>query len=263
MKKLTAATGVGISAIAGGLALVGSGSDAMTETTTSISTSTSVSTSTTMTSAEASGPKSTIGDYIKENGITATPMHHGHPGPVVDLPVPDGWTLLPEREDAPYGGIVFNEPANTPDNPPLSLRSSGRLTGNVDQNKIFELAPNSVMNLPGFQALDEPHKDNLGGYEALEFGGTDSPDGALTTIAQKTVVIPAEDGVYILQINGTSARCRNADVDGRHQRHRREDYDHDLRLRPDALKSPTPRRSAPASAAHPYSARTARRPAGR
>jgi Probable lipoprotein LpqN len=191
MKKLTAATG----AIALGLALVGCSSEAKTEPTTSTSTSMS-----TTTSAQASGLKPTIGDYAKENGITVTPMHHGDPGPVVDLPVPDGWSQLPESEDAPYGGITFDAAAN-PENPPMVVAKFAKFTGNVDPDKIFELAPNSMTNLAGFESMVEAHKDTLGGYEALEFGGSYSPEGALTNVAQKTVVIPGQDGIYVLQLN--------------------------------------------------------------
>lgn len=37
--------------------------------------------------------KYTIADYVKDNHFTETPIHHGDPGPNVDLPVPAGWQL--------------------------------------------------------------------------------------------------------------------------------------------------------------------------
>src|SRR6185312_3574741 len=111
MRKSALAVGVAIATISLGVGLVGCGSDSKTsKESTSTSTSTSTTTSakpTTTTSAEASGPHETLDEYFKKNNIQETPITHNTPGaPVVDLPVPEGWSQLPESEDAPYGGIV-------------------------------------------------------------------------------------------------------------------------------------------------------------
>jgi len=41
----------------------------------------------------------------------------------------------------------------------------------------------------------------LGGFDATQIGGTYTKDGVKRAIAQKTVVIPGQDGLYVLQLN--------------------------------------------------------------
>ena len=93
MKKLTAASVVGIAAIALSFGLAGCASDTKTEAATSAETATTTTTTEApTTSAQASGPSYTIVDYIKDNGIVETPIHRGDPGsPTVNLPFPPGW----------------------------------------------------------------------------------------------------------------------------------------------------------------------------
>ncbi|AMC62465.1 lipoprotein LpqN [Mycobacterium tuberculosis] len=125
MKHFTAA----VATVALSLALAGCSFNIKTDsapttspTTTSPTTSTTTTSATT--SAQAAGPNYTIADYIRDNHIQETPVHHGDPGsPTIDLPVPDDWRLLPESSRAPYGGIVYTQPAD-PNDPPPSLRSS-------------------------------------------------------------------------------------------------------------------------------------------
>ena len=78
-------------------ALVGCGHDHKsadkTTTSTSASTSTSSGTSSQTSAAPAAKAHYTIADYVKDNNISQTPVHHGDPGPNVDLPVPPGWQL--------------------------------------------------------------------------------------------------------------------------------------------------------------------------
>ena len=95
MKKMTAVTTVGITAVALSLALVGCGSN--TKTDTKASTSTPTATTTTKppptSPAAAAGPNKTIQDYIKENQIVQTPIRRGDPGsPTINLPIPPGWS---------------------------------------------------------------------------------------------------------------------------------------------------------------------------
>src|ERR1700757_4903232 len=147
MKHLTAAT----ITVALSLALVGCGSS--NKTSPSTSTSTSISTSTTTTAATSATPgaqaNKTIADYITENHITETPVHHGDPGPNVDLPVPDGWQIN-QNAGTSYGGIVLTQPTNPADPPTISALFS-KLTGHVDQAKIIQYAPNELLGLPGYQ----------------------------------------------------------------------------------------------------------------
>jgi hypothetical protein len=210
MRRLTAATGAGITAIALSLALVGCGSDSKTESTTSSKTSTSTSAAApTSTSAAASttpaaaGANKTIQDYITENKIVETQIKRGDPGPTINLPVPDGWESKDGLQDAPYGAIVYKD-STVPDNPPRILALLSKLTGNVDPEQILALAPGELKNLPGYDGATEGQRDQLGGYNAVQIGGTYTDGSKKGMVAQKTVVIPAAGGIYVLQLNAFS-----------------------------------------------------------
>jgi Probable lipoprotein LpqN len=203
MKHWTAAT----IAVALGLALVGCGSSNKTSPSTSTSASTSTSTSTsTKTSATSATPGAkagpTIADYISDNHITETPIHHGDPGPNVDLPVPNGWQLN-QNSGTSYGGIVLTQPANPADPPSISALFS-KLTGDVDPAKIIEYAPNELLGLPGYQGTGNGQASTLGGFQAWQLNGTYQKDGKTRAVAQKTVVIPSQGALYVLQLNADS-----------------------------------------------------------
>ena len=76
-----------------------------------------------------------------------------------------------------------------------------KLTGNVDPQEILDLAPGEMNNLPGFEAWNEGATSTLGEYPAFQLGGTWQNEGLTKITAQKTVVIPGHDGVYVLQLN--------------------------------------------------------------
>jgi hypothetical protein len=76
-----------------------------------------------------------------------------------------------------------------------------KLTGNVDPQKIVDLAPGELNNLPGWKAMNEGEASTLGEYPAYQLGGTWTQDGQTKIVAQKTVVIPGSDGLYVLQLN--------------------------------------------------------------
>ncbi len=87
------------------------------------------------------------------------------------------------------------------DDPPSIIALVSKLTGNVEPGKVLEFAPGELQNLPGFEGGDAGNPSTLGGFDATEFGGTYTKDGVKRAIAQKTVVIPGQDGLYVLQIN--------------------------------------------------------------
>lgn len=215
MRKLTTVTGVGIATVALSFALVGCGSATKTEEkkaeTTSSKTESATSSATTTSKAEKSGlsgPETTgksrtIQDYIKENNIQETVISRGDPGPSIDLPVPAGWEVKSGLPEAPYGAIVFAG-SKVPDNPPRILAIFEKLTGNVDPNEILALAPGELQNLSGFDGPEEGNPSTLGGFDAVQLGGNYEVDGVKGKVAQKTVVIPASDGLYILQLNAYS-----------------------------------------------------------
>jgi hypothetical protein len=200
------AGGTAIAVLALGLALAGCGSDtksapSSSASSSSASSSTKSSSAAPSTSAQA-GKNETIADYIKENGITETPVHRGDPGsPAVDLPVPAGWADAGAKTP-PYawGAIVFTDPAMATD-PPSIVALMSKLTGNAEPDKILEYAPGELKNLPGFEGMGEGSKSTLGGFDAYQFGGSYVKDGVKRMIAQKTVVIPGKDGLFVLQLN--------------------------------------------------------------
>ena len=204
MKKLTAASAVGIAAIALSLGLAGCSSDTETEATTSPETATTTTTTTEAptTSAQASGPAYTIVDYIKDNNIVETPVHRGDPGtPTVNLPFPPGWEDAgPRTPQWAWGAMVFTDPAAAND-PPTIIALMSKLTGNVDPAKILEFAPGELKNLPGYEGEGNGSASSLGGFDAWQMGGSYMKDGTKRMIAQKTVVIPGQNGLYVLQLN--------------------------------------------------------------
>lgn len=198
---------VAIAAIAIGFGLSGCGSDTKSEPTTTETTS-AAATATTSKAApapappDAAGPNKTIVDYIKENGIVEAPVHRGDPGsPTIDLPFPPGWEDAGNRKPQwAYGAIVFSDPAMAQD-PPTIIALVSKLTGNVDPAKILEYAPGEIKNLPGYEGAPEGSPTTLSGFDATQIGGIYTKDGVKRAIAQKTVVIPGQDGLYVLQLN--------------------------------------------------------------
>ena len=206
MTRSSRAGVVAITAIAVGIGLSGCGSDTKSEPSTSketSSTSSSTSSKAAPTSTpQAAGPSKTIVDYIKENGIVESPVHRGDPGsPTIDLPFPPGWEDAgPRKPEWAYGAIVSTDPAFAQD-PPSIIALVSKLAGNVDPAKVLEYAPGEIKNLPGYDGAAEGSPSTLGGFDATQIGGTYTKNGVKRAIAQKTVVIPGKDGLYVLQLN--------------------------------------------------------------
>jgi hypothetical protein len=200
---------VAVAAIALSLSLAGCGSDTKTEETSTTDTTTSSEAAATTTGeaapttpGQAKGPNRTVVDYIRDNGTTETPVKRGDPGsPTIDLPFPPGWEDAgPRTPEWAYCAIVSTDPAFAKD-PPSIMALVSKLTGNVDPKKILEFAPGEIRNLPGFEGSNEGTPGTLSGFDAMQVGGTYNKDGVIRAIAQKTVVIPGKDGLYVLQLN--------------------------------------------------------------
>lgn len=209
--RASAITGVAAAVTALAVVLSGCGSDTKTATSSSSSTESSTSSKSSTTKkkptvesspAEAAGPNPSIASYIKDNDITETPVHMGDPGsPTINLPVPDGWE--PAGENTPewaYGAILYTGPEAAEYTPSIVAIVS-KLTGDVDPQKIIDLAPGELNNLSGYKPLNEGATSTLGEYPAYQLGGTWQSDGETKVVAQKTVVIPGSDGLYVLQLN--------------------------------------------------------------
>lgn len=148
------------------------------------------------------GPNKTINDYITENKIAESPIKPGEPDtPDFDFPFPPGWSDAGDKTPAwAYGAIVYDKPTD-PADPPVIIAIASRLTGNVDPDQILEYAPGQLKNLAQFEPLGEPEKTTLGGFEAVRSSGTYTADGKRRVVAQKTVVIPGTDALFVLQLN--------------------------------------------------------------
>jgi hypothetical protein len=208
-----------IAVVALAIAVAGCGSKPRSN---SASSKTSTATTTTATSTPAAqpkvaprttvpGPNPTIADYIKKNGITETPVHRGDPGaPTIDLPIPDGWADA--GHDAPanaYWAIVDTGPEAAAYTPSILVTVS-KLTGNVDQQKILDVAGGELKNLPEFKPMGDGSSTTLSDFPGYQLGGTWADNGKTKAVAQKTVVIPAGDGLYLLRLN---ADCLEDQID--------------------------------------------------
>ena len=197
---------IAIAAIALGIGLSGCGSDTKTEPTAKETTTTTTTTTTEEESptapAPAEGQNYTIVDYIRDNGIVEAPVKRGDPGsPTIDLPFPPGWEDAGAKTpEWAYGAIISTDPAFAPD-PPTIIALVSKLTGNVDPAKILEFAPGEIKNLPGYDGATEGSPSTLSGFDATQIGGTYMKDGVKRAIAQKTVVIPGSDALFVLQLN--------------------------------------------------------------
>jgi hypothetical protein len=214
MKKMTAISAAAITVLALSLALVGCSSSnkpaAQSSSSSSSSSKSSSATSSTKPQAkipprtpqQAPGPNPTIASYIQQTGIVETPVHKGDPGaPAINGPKPDGWdTAGSDTPDWAYGALVYTGPEAAQYTPSIVAIMS-KLTGNVDPQKILDLAPGELNNLPGYAPLNPGATSTLSGFPAYQLGGTWVDNGQTKIVAQKTVVIPAGDGLYVLQLN--------------------------------------------------------------
>jgi hypothetical protein len=211
--RASALTGVAAAMTALAVVLSGCGSDTKTATSSSSSTESSKSSSSKSTEPakkpkvaqndeEIAGPNPTIATYIKDSGITETVVHMGDPGaPTIDLPVPDGWA--PAGEETPdwaFGAIFYTGPEGEEYSPSIVAIVS-KLTGKVDPQKLIDVAGGELNNLPGYKPLNEGQTSTLGDYPTFQLGGTWESDGLTKIVAQKTVIIPAADGYFVLQLN--------------------------------------------------------------
>lgn len=200
MNKQTTARGAAVAVAVLSLALAGCGSDTKTDTSSSAE-----ETSTSAAAAPETTPSDdnlTIPQYIKENGIKAEPVKVGEPGvPSVKLPMPPGWADAgPNKPSWALSQIVFTDPSMPPP-PPTITSVMNKLIGDVEGAKILEYAPNELKNLPDYNGGNDGQPGKFGGFDAVQVAGTYVKDGKTLLVAQKTTVIPADDGLFVLQIN--------------------------------------------------------------
>ena len=198
------------SALALSLTLAGCGADKKAETSSSAPTSASTTATSTNIAMPSERPKleganKTINDYIVENKIAETPFKPDEPGtPNFDFPFPPDWSPAGDKTPAwAYGAIVYDKPQDAAD-PPTIIAIASKLTGNIDAAKVLEYAPGAIQNLPEYQSVYEPNKTTLGGFEAIQSAGTFVEEGKKRVVAQKTVVVPGKDALFVLQLNAVA-----------------------------------------------------------
>ena len=161
--------------------------------------------------ASQSVPSLTIQQYIKDNGITSTPVRRGAPGaPLIGMALPPDWSGL--GSDTPpwsYGAVGWDS-APDPNDPPTIVVLLSKLSGNADPAKVLDYAPNELQNLPDYEPVAGPNRSNLSGFDAVELAGRYMRDGEERTIGQMTFVIPSGSDLYVLQIN---AEAPNSDAE--------------------------------------------------
>ncbi len=207
MGKQTTRLALCTAAMVLGLGAAGCGSDSATETTTSGQADTSSAAETTSTPSSTPAPPQssavTVGDYLKENGVTQIMVTRADAtAPRLDLPLPPGWMDVgPNTPEDAYGAIMLESAAGAP-NPPVIVASMARLSGGeVDQARILELAPNAVRNQPGYEGPEEGSTGTLSGFDSDQIAGTLDRNGQSVFVARKTVVIPGSDGTYLLALD--------------------------------------------------------------
>jgi Probable lipoprotein LpqN len=219
MKRMASTTGVAIAIVALGLGLAGcgSGSTPSSNNTSSKASTTSAATTTSKPQSKVAprttvpGPNPTIDSYLQQNNITATPVNRGDPGaPTIDFPIPDGWADA--GSDTPptaYWAIVDNGPEAAKYTPSI-VATLSKLEGDVDPDKIIDLAPGELKNLPGFKPMGDGSEGEFAGSPAFQMGGTWTQDGQTKAVAQKTVVIEGKDAIFLLRLN---ADCLEDQID--------------------------------------------------
>ncbi|MCV7430773.1 envelope biogenesis lipoprotein LpqN [Mycolicibacterium bacteremicum] len=206
MNKQTTARGAAVAAAVLSLALAGCGSDTKTESDSAAAETTSSAAAAEETSTGAAAPADaanlTIAQYIQENGITEAQVKRGDPGtPSVNLPTPPGWIDAgPSTPEWAWSQIVYTDPSMPPP-PPTITAILSKLTGDVDGAKVLEYAPNELKNLPEYNGGNDGEPGKFGGFDAVQVGGTYVKDGKTLLVAQKTTIIPADDGLFVLQVN--------------------------------------------------------------
>ena len=144
----------------------------------------------------------TLNEYVSENQITQQRVLRGQQGsPTIEMPLPWGW--FDAGDDTPewaYRELLFKWPVNKNDAPNIVFLMS-KMTGDVDPSKVLEYSTGELNNLPDYTQLSDPTEGTLSGFDAVQLGGIYRRDGQERFIAQKTVVIPRQDGLYVLQMN--------------------------------------------------------------
>jgi hypothetical protein len=145
----------------------------------------------------------TLHQYIVDNKIAEVPFKKDEPGtPTIDFPFPPDWVSAGDRTpDWAYGAIVYSKPQD-PNDQPFIYAIASKLTGDVDANKILDLASGQLDELPGFKSDGPPERGTFDGNDSVTYTGTYTWEGKPRAVGQQTIVVPGKDGLFVLQLNG-------------------------------------------------------------
>lgn len=149
-----------------------------------------------------SGSNKTLSDYFAANDIAQTPVRAGEQGaPLISIPTPPGWSDAgSDVQPGAYAELLYDD-ASDPDDVPFVEILLSRLDGAVDPGQVLEYAPGELKNLPDYRPVSEPMASQLSKFEAVQLAGIYTKGGKERLIAQKTVVIPSPNGLFVLQMN--------------------------------------------------------------
>lgn len=148
------------------------------------------------------GPHKTIVDYLAANNVTQSSLQIGEQGsPTILIPPPPGWSDAgADKQPSAYSEFLYQDAINPDDVPFIEVLLS-RLNGAVDPVMVLEYAPGELRNLPDYRPVSEPFASKLSGFDAVQLAGLYTKNGEERLIAQKTVVIPTGNGLFVLQMN--------------------------------------------------------------
>ena len=157
---------------------------------------------------EAPAAGATLHQYIVDNKIAEVPFKKDEPGtPTIDFPFPPDWVAAGDRTpDWAYGAIVYGKPVD-PNDEPFMYAIASKLTGEVDPDKILELASGQLDELPDFEPINgPPERTTFGGFDAVSYSGTFVEEGKPRAVGQETIVIPGTGALFVLQLNGEAPK---------------------------------------------------------
>lgn len=159
-------------------------------------------------SGQAPAEGANLHQYIVDNKIAEVPFRKGEAGaPVIAFPFPPDWRSAgPKTPEWAYGAIVYDKPMD-PGDPPFMYAIGSKLTGDIDADKVLELAPGQLDELPDFKPTGgPPRRTTFAGFDAVNYSGTFTREGKSHAVGQETVVIPGKDGLFVLQLNGQAPK---------------------------------------------------------
>ncbi|WP_422745236.1 LpqN/LpqT family lipoprotein [Mycobacterium sp. WMMD1722] len=151
----------------------------------------------------------TIKNFIQDNGLVETVLHPGDPGaPTVTMPLPPGW--VDAGADTPqwaWSAMYLNDPALLPD-PPNIVTIVSKLTGPGDLGRVLFYAPGELKAKTAYRGTNGTPL-RVSGFDGIQMEGSflREQDNSRRAIEQTTVVFPAPDGVYVMQINADSSEA--------------------------------------------------------